>query len=190
MKFLKYFIIFLLVLAAIVLAKGLLSPTVSYESEVTVNKSASESWAVMNDDTKMSTWLPGYVKSEQVSGTPNTVGAVSKVYFNEAGQETVMTETVTSIVPNEKLGMSFLIDGFMDMDYEMTMKESGGETIISSNTKAEGIGLLNKSIVSFMKGAMKSQEDTNMEALRDLINANTTQYEPVGVTHEAPILLE
>jgi len=47
MKYLKYIIITIIVLGIVFIAKGLLTPSISYENEVTVNKSAKESWAVM-----------------------------------------------------------------------------------------------------------------------------------------------
>lgn len=178
MKFLKYLLFLLLAIVVIFLALGMFTPSITYDSEVVIDKPAAEVWAVMNDESKMSNWLPGYVKSELVSGTRNTVGAVSKVYFNEAGQETVMTETITAITPNERLAMDFSIPDFMDMAYELVAKEEGGKTTMTSSTTTTGNGMMSKSIVAIMKGAMSDQEDTNMMALKKLAEENTTDYFP------------
>ena len=136
----------------------------------------------------MSGWLPGFVKSEPVSGTPGTVGAVANVHFNENGTETVIKETVTSLVPNEKLGMTFSVEDFMDMEYEISTREVDGKTTMTSKTTTVGNGLISKSIVALMKGTMQTQEDTNMAALKKLIEENTTDYFPVAVDSTAVIV--
>jgi hypothetical protein len=96
MKYLKYLLGILLLLVILFFAIGMITPSVSYESEVTVNKSADEAWAVMSDESKMSQWISGFKRTEPVSGEPNTIGAVSKVYVEDNGEEIVMEETVTN----------------------------------------------------------------------------------------------
>ena len=83
MKFLKYLLIIVALLAIIFFGKGLLTPQVSYESEIVVNKPVNEAWAIMSDESRISEWLPGIKKMELISGTENKVGAVSKIYFEE-----------------------------------------------------------------------------------------------------------
>jgi len=178
MKYLKYLLYLLIILALIFFGKGLLTPSISYESEITVNKSAKEAWAVMQDEVNLPKWIQGFKKIELISGTPNTVGAVSKVYIEEAGQESIMEETITALTPNQKMAMTFTMD-FMDMDYEMLFTEKDGKTNILTKSTTKGNGLFAKSIVSFMPGAMKAQEDANLVNLKKLIEENTKDYFPV-----------
>ena len=180
MKYLKYVIIILVLLAVVFFGQGLLTPEVSYESEIVVNKPVKEAWAVMSDESRVSEWLPGIKKMELVSGTENTVGAVSKIYFEENGEEMIMEETITAIKPNEHMAMTFTMD-FMDMDYEMHLTEEDGKTRIKSNSKTTGNGFMAKSILSFMKGTMKKQEDSNMNNLKTIIDNNTKNYFPEPV---------
>jgi len=181
MKYLKYLLYLVLVLAGIFFGKGLLTPSVYYESEIVVNKSAKESWAVMSDETNLPKWIKGFIRTELVSGTPNTVGAISNVYVDEGGKEMMMKETVTAIKLYEQLGMNFSMD-FMDMDYEMLFKEKeDGKTTITSKSTTVGNGILAKSIISFMPGSMKAQEDENMNTLKGLIEGNTKDYFPEPV---------
>jgi len=184
MKYLKYFLLALLLIAIIFIAKGLLTPSIQYESEVTVNKSAAEAWAVMSDESKLPQWLKGFKKTELVSGQANTIGAISKVYIEENGQEMVMEETIESIKENEFLAMRFTMD-FMNMEYEIHFKEKDGKTHIKTKSTTEGNGLIAKSIVSFMPKAMKAQEDENLGNLKKLIEANTKNYFPEAVTEKA-----
>lgn len=177
MKYLKYLLGLVLVLVLVFFGGGLLRPSVSYESEITVNKPIHEAWAVMSDDSKMAGWIKGFKKSELVSGTANTVGAVSNIYTEDDGQEMVIQETITAIQPSERIAMKFTMD-FMDMDYEMSLKENNGNTTITSTSTTVGNGLFAKSLISFMKSGMKAQEDENMANLKKAIEENTTDYFP------------
>lgn len=167
-------------MAVIFFGKGFLTPVVSYESEVVVNKPVEEAWAVMSDDSRISEWLTEIKKIEMVSGTENTVGSVYNIYFNDNDQEMIMKETITAIKPNEHISMTFTMD-FMNMDYEMNLSEEDGKTIIRSKSKTTGNGIMAKSILSFMTGSMKKQEDENMKNLKTVIDNNTKNYFPEPV---------
>jgi len=167
----------ILALVVIFLGKGLLTPSIYYESEIVVDKSAAESWAVMSDESTLPKWIEGYIRSELVSGKPDEIGAVSNVYVDENGSEMMMQETVTDVKLNELLAMTFTMD-FMDMDYEALFNEKDGKTTITSRSTTKGNGLFAKSLISFMPGAMKAQEDKNMNSLKTLINSNTKDYFP------------
>lgn len=189
MKFIKYLLIAIAVLALLFIGKGIITPSISYESEVTVDKSAKEAWAVMSDESKLPKWIKGFKKTELVSGTANTEGAVSNVYIEENGQEMVMQETITKMTPEEHLAMSFSMD-FMNMDYEMFLKEENGKTNIRTVSKNMGNGFLAKSIVSFMTNSMKAQEDENLNSLKALIESNTTNYFPEPAIDSLEVLVE
>ena len=177
MKYLKYLLYLIIVVALIFFGKGLLTPSVSYDSEVFVDKSIEEAWAVMSDELKMPEWIEGFKRIEPVSGTPNTVGAVSKIYIEDGGQEMMMEETITAIKPNEHLAMTFTMD-FMNMDYEMFLKEKDGKTHITTKSNTVGNGIVARSILAFMGGSMKNQEEENLSKLKKVIEENTTNYFP------------
>lgn len=170
MKILKYLLAFVLILILLFILKGLFTPSVYYECEVSVNKSAEQAWAVMTDDSTLPQWINGFKKTELVSGTANTVGAVSKIYIEENGQEMTMQETIKSIKANNHIAMNFSMD-FMDMDYEISFKEEAGKTLIRSKSTTKGNGIMAKSIVSFMPSSMKKQEQENLTRLKKLIEA-------------------
>jgi len=179
MKILKYILGIVLLLALIFIALGIITPAISYDSEITVSKSAKEAWAVMSDESKAPLWISGFIKNELISGRPNTIGAVSNIHFDEDGKEMIIQETITDIKPYELMAMSFNAEDFMLMDYVMHFTESIGETTIRSKTTATGQGMLERSIVALMKNTMITQEDQNMARLKKLIEENTTNYFPV-----------
>jgi len=177
MKILKIILGLLLLLILFLVGKGLMTPSVEYDCEVTVNKPAAESWAVMSDSERLPDWIDGFIRTEHVSGEMNTVGAVSNVYVDQGGQEAMMKETINAITPNEHLDMTFTMD-FMDMDYKIDMAEKDGQTQIRSSSVTRGNGLFAKIMVSLMPSAMKDQEQKNLNNLKKVIEENTKNYFP------------
>ena len=159
---------------------GIVKPEVSYECEIVVEKSLVESWAVLQDEEKMSEWLPGFQKIEHVRGVPGTVGAVSNVYFDTDGQEMKLQETITDILPNESISMTYTSD-FMNMDYKLNMNSVDGFTKIKSWSKTVGNGMFSKSIMAIVGGSIKTQEETNLINLKRTIELNKKSYTTDGM---------
>lgn len=178
MKYLKYILGLSAVLLIVFLLLGMINPKLSYDSEIVVEKPAAESWAVVQDEAKMAEWLTGFQKVEHISGTPGTVGAVSLVYFDNEGQQMSIQETITNIVPDESISMVFE-DDFMDMDYKMSLTSIDGKTKINSNTTVVGNSMFSKSILVFIRGSLKAQEDANLIKLKQAIEQNTNDYFPL-----------
>lgn len=181
MKYLKYLLGIIALLGIIFIAKGFLTPSISYNSEIVVDKSIKEAMAVMNDESKVAQWLTGIKDMEHVSGEKGAVGAVTKYTFDENGQESTIIETITAIRPNEHMAMSFVMEEVMEMDYQVDFNNKDGQTHIKSTTITKGTGWFMRSMVSFMQGAMQAQEDENMSKLKKLIDENTTDYFPTPV---------
>ena len=175
MKYLKYLLGLILLLVIIFFAKGLLTPSIYYESEVTVDKPANESWAVMSDEANLPKWIKGFKRTEHISGDVNQIGEISKVYVEDQGQEMIMEQTIIDVRKNELLAMSFKAD-FMDMEYDMLFDEKDGKTTIKTKSTTVGNGIFAKSLVSFMTSSMKTMEDANLESLKKLIEENTKEY--------------
>ncbi|WP_411768276.1 SRPBCC family protein [Winogradskyella sp. A3E31] len=178
MKYLKYILGTLAILLIIFLLIGVLKPDISYDSEIVVDKPLEESWQVMQDESKMAEWMDGFQNVEHVSGQKGTVGSVSNVYFITDGQEMTIKETITDLKPNESIEMLFETD-FMDMDYKLNMTALNGKTKITSHTTVKGNGMFSKSFIALVGSSFKSQEDTNLMNLKDVIESNTKNYFPV-----------
>lgn len=175
MKYLKYIIVLIAILVVGFFLMGIIKPKLAYDCEIIVEKPADESWAVVQDEGKMSEWLAGFQKVEHISGTPGTVGAVSLVYFDNEGQKMSIKETITDIVPNKSISMTFE-DDFMNMDYKMSVTSIGGTTKINSRTTAVGIGIVSKSIMALIGGSIEAQEEKNLVNLKKVIEQNTKDY--------------
>lgn len=171
MKYLKYLLYLIVLLVIVFFGNGMITSSIYYENEVEVNKPVTEAWTVMQDESRISEWLPVIQRIEPVSGEPNTVGAVSNIYVNENGEEMMMQETITAITPNKHMAMTFTMD-FMNMDYEMDLVEKDGKTYITTRSTTVGNGMMAKSILSFMSGMMSDQEDENLNRLKNVIENN------------------
>ncbi len=176
MKYLKYLLGIILLLALIFIAIGFISPSNSYESEIVVNKPLKEAWSVMQDPAKAKLWLKGIKNIEHVSGRQGEVGAVTKYTFVENGQESIIVETIKSVVPDKSIAMDFVMEGVMVMDYEIEFEESAGKTKIKSATTTTGQGMIMRSMMPLLKGTMKAQEDENLSNLKKVIEENTKRY--------------
>ena len=62
MKILKWIVGVVAILGLLFFAKGFITPTISYDSEIMVDKPIKEAWAVMSDEGKISQWLKGITK--------------------------------------------------------------------------------------------------------------------------------
>lgn len=119
MKYLKYFFGIFAFLMLLLIGNGFLNPSISYTSEISVDKSIQESWAVMNDPAKTPLWLKGITNIEHVSGEKGAIGAVTKYAFNQDGQESIIFETIKALRPEEHIAMDFKMEGVMHMDYQV-----------------------------------------------------------------------
>ncbi len=191
MKILKYVLYAVVGLAIIFLAIGLMKPSVSYGHEITVNKSIKEAWAVSQDESKYEQWLDGFKSIELISGEKGAVGSKYKVVVNpEEGQpDFEMIETVVSMKEFDHVKMDFDSD-FMDFEQTISFKESDGMTTITTDSKVIGKNIMTRSMFALMEiftGAFTVQETKNIEALKKVIEKNTTDYYPTEMVENEAI---
>lgn len=179
MKILKYFLGIIVILSIGFILIGVFKPTVSYGSELEINKPAKEAWAVMNDQSKIALWLTGHKSTELISGTAGEVGAVSKIIMIPQGteDEMIMTETITANKKNEHMGMAFDAD-IMSSTLDMYFTEKDGKTIMRSDAIASGKGMIMKSMFGLMQSSMAKEDLKIMTNLKKVIEENTTDYFP------------
>lgn len=183
MKILKYLVIALAALIAIFFLFGLLKPSVNYGHEIKVDKSVEEAWAVSQDPSKYGEWLDGFESIDLISGKQGEVGSKYKVVVDPGdGQEVFeMIETVVSLKENEQVTLHFESE---PMTFDQTIYFEGDDksATIRSESKAKAKGIMMKSMFSMMEvlgGSFTKKEAENFEALKKLINENTTDYFPV-----------
>lgn len=182
MKILKYLFYLTLGLVVIVLAVGLLKPSVSYGHKISVNKPIKEAWAVTQDESKFDQWLEGFKSIELISGEKNAVGSKYKVIVDpgEGQPEFEMIQTVASIKEFDHVTLSFDSD-FMDFEQTISYSEENGLTTVETDSKVFGKNIITRAMFAIMEmftGSFHAQETKNIEALKKLIEENTTDYYP------------
>ncbi len=183
MKFLKYLFFFVVGLYLVILAIGFIKPTVEYGHEITVNKSIEEAWAVQQDVTKLDQWLQGFKSIDLISGESGKVGSKYKVIVSpgEGQPDFEMTETLVSLKEFDNISLAFDSE-MMLFDQTTTFREKDGKTIIKTDSKVKGNGMMMRSMFALMEmftGSFQAQEEKNIEALKKVIEENTTDYFPV-----------
>lgn len=188
MKFLKILISLLIILVVLFFLIGFLKPTVSYGHEIEVNKSAKEAWAVHQDDSKFGEWLDGFKSIEHIGGDYNKIGSTYKVVVDpgEGQGDFVMIEKLTAM--EEFKFVDFEFDSDMMMFFQKTtFDEQGGKTKVKTESRVEGKGMVMKSmfaIMDMLTGSFQSQEEKNINALKKVIDNNTTDYYPMPAVLE------
>jgi len=181
MKILKYILFFILALVVIFFAFGIFKPTVTFGHEITVDKPAKETWAIAQDVSKFDQWIEGFKSMELISGEQGKPGSKYKVIVSPGeGQEDMeMIETFKSVKEYELIEMSFENEA-MNMDYSVSHSESNGKTTIKTHAKSKGKNIFFRSMFAIMDmfGMFNAQEKKNVEALKKVIEENTTDYYP------------
>lgn len=189
MNILKYLLFLIIALAVAFFAVGFMNPHVNYGSEIQVNKSIQEAWAVSQDASKYPQWLEGFKSMELISGEQGAVGSKYKVIVDPGeGQpnDFEMTETVVSIKEFDHVTLHFASEP-MDFEQTITFKEKDGGTNIKSDSKVMGKGLFSRSVFGLLEmlaGNFTAQETKNFNSLKKLIEENTTDYYPVPAAPE------
>lgn len=182
MKVLKYILFVILALVILYFAMGIIKPSVSYGHEITVNKPIKEVWAVTQDDSKYHQWLEGFQSIELIEGEQGQPGSKYKVVVNpgEGQPEFEMTETIISIKEFEQVNLHFDSE-FMDFEQVITHSERDGQTTVKTESKVIAKSLVMRSMFAILEtfaGSFTAQEKKNIEALKKVIEENTTDYYP------------
>lgn len=192
MKILKRIIFLLLLIIGFFLLLGILKPSVEYGHEIVVNKPVSEAWAVSKDIDKYHEWLEGFKSMELLSGEQGEIGSTYKIIVNpgEGQPDFEMVETIRDIKENEYVDLNFKSD-MMDFDQKIIFSEKEGATSIRSESQVSGKGIVMRAMFAAMElftNSFHKQEAKNFEALKVLIEKNTTNYNPEPIV--APIEME
>ena len=81
------------------------------------------------------------------------------------------TETLVSIQENDHVEMHFVSD-MMDFEQTISFSEADGKTVITTDSKVMGKGIMMRGMFSMMEtlgGSFTKQEQKNMDALKSLI---------------------
>lgn len=77
-----------------------------YECSVEINAPLNKTVEMWQDESGFKHWQDGFQKIEPIDGTPNTVGAKSKIYLEQGKRKMELLETIQVMnLPEEKTGL-------------------------------------------------------------------------------------
>lgn len=188
MKILRYALLAFVAIVLLFFAVGLFKPSIQYGHEITVEKPVKEVWAIVQDESKYDQWLEGYQSMQLIEGRQNEVGSKYKVIVDpgEGQPEFEMIQTLMATQEFEKVHLHYDSD-FMDMDQHYTFTESEGKSTFRTQATVRPKGMMMRSMFALMEifaGSFTAQETKNIEALKKVIQENTTDYYPAPVVAE------
>ncbi|MEO5569360.1 MAG: SRPBCC family protein [Bacteroidia bacterium] len=167
-KFLKYFVIVIVLIVVIFFSLGLLFRSHQYTISTTVNAPVEKTFAIFNDTTKLHEWLTGFKYMENIRGKPNEVGSKWKVVFVDHGKEISMNETVTAFKQDELVSFNIAND-FMKSKNEIRFIPKGNSTEIIAKVSYRGTHIIQKSILTLFSGSVKKQQEESYILLKQLV---------------------
>ncbi|HNQ61665.1 MAG TPA: hypothetical protein PKJ62_04680 [Bacteroidia bacterium] len=157
-KFLKITGLVLVALAIIFFSLGLVSPNVTYTSEILINKPLAETFRKYNDPGTLKQWIPEMKSFEIVEIKPGMVGTKLKMIIENDGQTMELNEEVIAFEENKLVGLSFDAGMMHKTDMvEFVQTEDG--TLIRGNYTCTGSNLFYKSLFSLFKTQFKSIDE-------------------------------
>ena len=182
MKILKYILLAILVLVVLFFAMGIFNPTIKYGAEITVDKPLKEAWAVSKDESKYGEWLKGFKSIELIEGEQDAIGSKYKVvvYPGEGQDEFEMVQTLVALEEFDHVKLHYKSD-LMEFEQKIIHTGSDEQATIRSESRVIPKGMVARSMFAIMEtfgGAFRAQEEKNFNALKNLIEENTTDYFP------------
>jgi uncharacterized protein YndB with AHSA1/START domain len=148
---------------------GVVKPVVNYETSITINRSAEQTWSVLSNDSLMSQWIQGFEKIEITNGEPFLKESTYKIYLKDAKQSFINEYKVINVMPNELY--EYQLDNTVLKNHITislsTPKEFTTTLKITNSVEAKNWFL--SSLFVFFKSQFQSQDEITYTALKKLV---------------------
>jgi len=167
MKVLKIIGIVLAAIIILSLSVGIIVPSYDYKVTVQVNATPEKCWKVFHNTKLMSKWMQGFESLTLIKGDSLTIGSQYEIVIFGHDKRMVMNETITEINAPTKISYELINDVLKS---EMTFSFDGNSaTTISSHCKVTGNNILWRSILFFSKSYMTKASQSQLTALKKVI---------------------
>ncbi|MFC1760220.1 SRPBCC family protein [Candidatus Neomarinimicrobiota bacterium] len=164
MKILKTALIIILIGIVVYFIIGLLTPPVSKEVAIEIDRPAEEIFNTLTNQSNMIKWVPGLVSVKQVSGKPNTIGSVSEFVFKKDGMEIPVHVKINDYQDNESMNMTLKHDKLVS-DVQIKVIPKGESSKLDISYKIFGNSLITKTAMPFIKPLIKKYSEMDLEWL-------------------------
>ena len=173
-KFLKRTCITVLVMVIIFFSAGIIFPSVTYESKVTVNKPVEISFGVFTNAIKLSDWVIGLKGIGWISGGQNEVGSKWKFIVTQQGADYELIQTLKVFKQNELFVTNADNELFTD-DVEVKFISKGTSTEIVATSNMKGKNIFWRSIFFFAQFYLQSNDQKMYDKLKEVIEKEQLQ---------------
>jgi len=167
-KFLKRVFITISVIGIIFFSAGIIFPSVTYESKVTVNKSAETSFSVFTSAFKLFDWVTGLKGIGWISGSQNEVGSKWKFIVTYFGNDYELIQTLKDFRQNESHACSSFHELFTN-DVEVKFVSKGASTEITATSHLAGKNIFWKSVFFFAQFYLQRNDQKMYDKLKEVI---------------------
>ena len=154
---------------------GLFKPVISYDINLTINRPVAKCWTVYQTDSLKSKWMPGYLRTNLLAGTLDSVGSKNTIFYQSGEQETSMTQTIDSLIKESLI--AYTIDNrSMHIRTHIRFTQSAANACnMQIHNEVTANNILLKSLLTFMKSTFESAEQANYQSLKTLIESKEVE---------------
>ncbi|MCF8461131.1 MAG: SRPBCC family protein [Flavobacteriales bacterium] len=167
MKFLKAFLVVLLLIVSVLLLIGVFVPAVDDQFETRIDRPVIQVYAAMANLQRAPEWVVGLDSVVQTGGFLAMPGSTFKLYYSGTETNTVYDMEVLEMVPLESVKFKLTNDDF-EFDVTVNYERDGLSTNLDVYVQMKGKDLLSRSFLPLMKSAIMDVCKENFEALKEL----------------------
>ena len=148
---------------------GVVKPLVNYETSITINRSAEQTWSVLSNDSLMGQWIQGFEKIEITNGEPFKKGSTYKIHLKDARQSFINDYEVINVMPNELY--EYQLDNNVLKNHITITFSSPQEftTTLKITNSVEAKNWFLSSLFVFFKSQFQKQDEITYTALKTLV---------------------
>ena len=149
---------------------------IEYTATVRVHASMDDTWNTFVDPDRRDEWLEGYIRSEQITGNPATLGAESRYIFE--GDNTFV-ETVTGLEEHQLFTTSIATDLFAGT-VTTSFEDQGDAIRLQQRTVMEGATFFWRAALPLFKPLMQRQLIDSLDRLADIAEESPSRPQPAA----------
>ncbi len=167
MKFLKAFLVVLLLIVAVLLLIGVFVPEVDDQFETRIDRPVIQVYAAMANLQRAPEWVVGLDSVVQTAGFLAMPGSTFKLYYSGKETNTIYDMEVLEMMPLESVKFKLTNNEF-EFDVTINFERDGMATNLDVYVQMKGKDLLSRSFLPLMKSAVMDVGKENFEALKKL----------------------
>ena len=167
MKFLKAFLVAVLLGVAALLLIGVFVPEIDHQVEVRVEKPVVTVFAGMLNTQALTEWMVDLESVERTSGFLAMPGSTFTLNFKSKETEGIYTLEILEVMPMESVRFR-MYNEMIDIEANIKFKGDGLATEIDAFFQMKGQSLTERSILPLLKTVIEEEIEHNLQNFKEL----------------------